>query len=282
MSDIQAMKLRQRILQLSSVNNPKKQDEVKSMPQKSDDILGFTGNENKDILSEKKDNKTIFGMDFFKNPKISFTPNMNMATPENYQVGPGDELLIEVWGATEGSFTQKVDNQGNIFINAIGKVNVSGLSFSEVKTKINSVLKRIYSGISAPDNSYNKVYTGITISQVRTVKINIIGEVSVPGTYSLSALSTVLNALYACGGPTESGTFRDIKLIRNGKKIATFDVYDFLLNGSEKGNLPLQDQDIIIVSPYLNRVWVDGRVKRVGAYETKQEKTLSDLINYSY
>lgn len=280
MNEMQAMKLRQRIFYLSSNTNRKSTTYEDFNQTKNDEVLGFTGRENKDSLALKTKKSEVFGMDFFNNPKISFTPNMNMATPENYQVGPGDELLIEVWGATEGSFKQKVDNQGNIFINAVGKINVSGLSFAEVKSKINTSLKRIYSGIAASEGSYNKVHTGVTISQVRTVKVNIIGEVTVPGTYSLSALSTVLNALYACGGPTENGTFREINLVRNGKKIASFDVYNFLINGSEKGNLPLQDQDVIIVSPYKNRIWVKGRVKRSGAYETKEGETLSDLVNF--
>lgn len=280
MSDIQAMKLRQRILQLSIRKKSGNQQDNYSFQDREEETFGFTGNENKDSLAIQNKKDSIFGMNFFKNPKISFTPNMNMATPENYQVGPGDELLIEVWGATEGSFKQKVDTQGNIFINAIGKINVSGLSFEDVKTKINSHLKRIYSGISAPNGSYNKVYTGVTITQVRTVKVNIIGEVTVPGTYSLSALSTVLNALYACGGPTENGSFREINLVRNGQKIATFDVYEFLIHGSEKGNLPLKDQDVIIVPPYLNRVLIEGEVKRKGAYETKEGETLANLITF--
>lgn len=280
LSDTQATKLRQRILQLSTTLPSQKKGNEYSSEKSVEEAFGFTGKENKDSLNQKLSKKSIFGMDFFRNPKISFTPNLNMATPENYQVGPGDELLIEVWGATEGSFKQVVDNQGNIFINAVGKINVSGLTFSEVKTKVNSYLRRIYSGISAPEGSYNKVYTGVSIAQVRTVKVNIIGEVQVPGTYSLSALSTILNALYACGGPTESGSFREINLIRNGSKVASFDVYDFLINGSEKGNLPLQDQDVIIVPPYKNRVMVEGRVKRSGAYETKENETLSQLISY--
>ncbi|GET44766.1 capsule polysaccharide transporter [Capnocytophaga felis] len=280
MSDIQAMKLRQRILQLSTSKKSGNQVEDYSFQDKEEESFGFTGNENKDSLTLQNKKDSIFGMNFFKNPKISFTPNMNMATPENYQVGPGDELLIEIWGATEASFKQKVDTQGNIFINAIGKINVSGLSFEDVKTKVNSYLKRIYSGISAPNGSYNKVYTGVTITQVRTVKVNIIGEVTVPGTYSLSALSTVLNALYACGGPTENGSFREINLVRNGQKIATFDVYEFLIHGSEKGNLPLKDQDVIIVPPYLNRVLIEGEVKRKGAYETKEGESLANLITF--
>lgn len=279
MSEIQATKLRQRIMTLplteqkttnTNASFLQKDKIIKEMP------FGFTGEEETVTVQESD----VFGINFFNNPNISFTPNTNMATPDNYQVGPGDELLIEVWGATENSTTQIIDNQGNIFINGVGKINLLGLSFQQVKTKINSALKRIYSGISAPEGSYNKVYTGVSINQIRTVKVNIIGEVKTPGTYSISSLSTVLNALYACGGPTENGSFREINLYRNGTKIASFDIYNFLIKGSEEGNLTLQDQDVIIVPPYINRVWVQGEVKRPGAYETKQNETLANLISY--
>ena len=284
MQEAQAMKLRQRLMQLGSAtkSTAKATAETDKLRKPADegDIFGYSGNEPKDKAPQPQKNNEIFGMDFFKNPKISFTPNLNMATPENYQVGPGDELLVEVWGATEGNFKQKVDAEGNIFLNGVGRIHVAGLSFSEVKAKINSFLKRIYSGISAPDGSYAKIYTGVTITQVRTVKVNIIGEVMVPGTYSLSSLSTVLNALYACGGPSESGSFREISLVRGGKKIANFDIYDFLINGSEKGNLGLQDQDVIIVPPYKNRVWVEGQVKRKGFYEMLNSETLANLVSF--
>ena len=284
MQEAQAMKLRQRLMQLgnatqSTTKGATSTDKMRK-PADEEDIFGYSGNEPKEKAPQPQKNNEIFGMDFFKNPKISFTPNLNMATPENYQVGPGDELLVEVWGATEGNFKQKVDAEGNIFLNGVGRIHVAGLSFSEVKAKINSFLKRIYSGISAPDGSYAKIYTGVTITQVRTVKVNIIGEVMVPGTYSLSSLSTVLNALYACGGPSESGSFREISLVRGGKKIANFDIYDFLINGSEKGNLGLQDQDVIIVPPYKNRVWVEGQVKRKGFYEMLSSETLANLVSF--
>ena len=257
---IQISKLNQRILML-----PSKQKVVSKTTviekQEGIDTFGITDNKNIDIKKSK-----VFGFDFFQNPKISFAPNVNMPTPENYIVGTGDELIIDVWGAAENSFSQKIDNQGNINLNMIGKIRVGGLNFNEVKTKINSALRQIYSGISASEGSYNKVYTSVSIGNVRTVKVNIIGEVQVPGTYSLNALSTLLNALYACGGPTETGSFRDIQLIRNGNKIATFDVYNFLLKGSQEGNLNLNDQDIIIVPPYKNQVEVKGNVKREGFY----------------
>ena len=271
---IQISKLNQRILMLPSKQKVVSKTTVVEK-QEGIDTFGITDNKNIDIKKSK-----VFGFDFFQNPKISFAPNVNMPTPENYIVGTGDELIIDVWGAAENSFSQKIDNQGNINLNMIGKIRVGGLNFNEVKTKINSALRQIYSGISASEGSYNKVYTSVSIGNVRTVKVNIIGEVQVPGTYSLNALSTLLNALYACGGPTETGSFRDIQLIRNGNKIATFAVYNFLLKGSQEGNLNLNDQDIIIVPPYKNQVEVKGNVKREGFYEIKDNENLATLIDF--
>ena len=275
----QITKLRQRIMTLSTSVKKKTATSGNKPTSSEQEIFGRTGRETKDSIMVMKKSR-VFGYDFFQNPKISFAPNVNMPTPENYIVGTGDELIIDVWGAAENSFSQKIDNQGNINLNMIGKIRVGGLNFNEVKTKINSALRQIYSGISASEGSYNKVYTSVSIGNVRTVKVNIIGEVQVPGTYSLNALSTLLNALYACGGPTETGSFRDIQLIRNGNKIATFDVYNFLLKGSQEGNLNLNDQDIIIVPPYKNQVEVKGNVKREGFYEIKDNENLATLIDF--
>lgn len=282
--EVQISKLKSRIQKLSSrLKNSK--DEVKSEKNNSlkgeksskDDIFGFSGEEFKRDTIEKS---KVFGYDFFRNPKISFAPNLNMPTPENYIISTGDELQVEVWGAAESKTIQEVDNQGDISLEMVGKIRVGGLSFSQAKERVKSALRQIYSGISAPEGSYAKVYVGVSVANVRTVKVNIIGEVTAPGTYSLSALSTVLNALYACGGPTEMGTFRNVKLVRNGKAVATFDIYDFLLTGSQEGNLNLKDQDVILVSPYESQVEVTGSVKREGLYEVKEGEKLSDLVRY--
>jgi protein involved in polysaccharide export with SLBB domain len=231
-------------------------------------------------VANKAQKSLLFGYDFFNNPNISFTPNLNLATPATYQLGPGDELLIDIWGAAQNNYRKKVDRTGAIRIENIGPVYVSGLSIDKAKAKIISYLKKIYSGISASSSSYNKVYADVSLVGVRTVQVNIIGEVKVPGTYSLSGLSTVLNALYAAGGPTEKGTFREVKLIRDGKLYSNFDIYNYLINGSEKGNATLQDQDVIIVSPYLSKIVVQGNVKRPGIYELKSGETIENLIHY--
>lgn len=230
--------------------------------------------------SEKVQKNPLFGYDFFSNPNISFTPNLNLATPVTYQLGPGDELLIDIWGAAENNYRKKVDREGAIRLENIGPVYVSGLSMDKAKEKIISYLKKIYSGIGASSSSYSKVYADVSLVGVRTVQVNIIGEVKVPGTYSLSALSTVLNALYAAGGPTEKGTFRSIKVIRAGQELGEFDIYNYLINGSEEGNVSLRDQDIIIVKPYGSKIEVAGNVKRPGLYELKQGETIKDLIGF--
>ena len=278
----QITKLRQRIMSLST--SVKKKTTTTTTPSNKttsseQEIFGRTGRETKDSIIVTKKSR-VFGYDFFQNPKISFAPTINVPTPESYIINTGDELLVEVWGAAESSTTQKVDNQGNIILPMAGKVHVGGLNFVEAKARINTALRKIYAGISAPEGSYAKVYTGVSIANIRTVKVNIIGEVEAPGTYSLSALSTVINALYASGGPTENGSFRNIQVVRGGKTIAHLDIYNFLLKGSQEGNINLNDQDVIIVPPYKNQVEVIGFVKREGLYEVKEGEKLSSLVDY--
>ncbi|MFT5214394.1 MAG: protein involved in polysaccharide export with SLBB domain [Patiriisocius sp.] len=239
------------------------------------DKFGFEGSLPKQITKSG-----LFGYDFFSNPNISFTPNLNLATPSTYELGPGDELLIVIWGAAENSYRNQVDREGAIRLKNIGPIYVSGLTIKDAKFKITSYLKRIYSGIGATNDSHNKVHVDISLVGVRTVQVNIIGEVKVPGTYSLSALSSVLNALYASGGPTENGTFRKVKVIRQGKSLGIFDIYKYLIEGSEEGNVLVRDQDKIIVSSFISRVQVQGNVKRPGLYELVEGETLEDFIGY--
>lgn len=277
----QISKLRQRIMTLSTSRvNKNNNSQTNKTSSNTQEVFGRTPiNRAKDSLTLTEKNR-LFGYDFFQNPKISFAPTINVPTPESYIINTGDELLIEVWGATENSTTQKVDNQGNIILPLAGKVHVGGLNFTEAKARINIALRRIYAGIAAPEGSYSKIYTGVSIANIRTVKVNIIGEVQAPGTYSISALSNVINALYASGGPTKNGSFRNIQVVRSGKTIATLDIYDFLLKGSQQGNINLIDQDVIIVPPYKNQVEVIGFVKREGLYEVKEGEKLSNLIDF--
>ena len=232
-------------------------------------------------MDDKDQKETLlFGYDFFNNSKVTFTPSVNLAVPDNYQIGPGDELMIDLWGASEITYKTTVNNNGSIKINGVGFIYVNGFSLEVASKKIIAKLKKKHAGIGASKDSYNKIETNVTVSKIRTVQVNIIGEVKVPGTYSLNSLSTVLNALYVAGGPTKLGTFREIKLVRKDETVATLDVYEYLLNGTQKGNLKLQDQDVLLVGPYKNLVTVEGAVKRPGIYELTQEQTLANLIDY--
>lgn len=274
----QISKLRQRIaaLNFTSVNTSTTSSKTSNPAQISNlEKFGLEGK-----LPEKAQKSILFGFDFFSNPNISFTPNLNLATPATYQIGPGDELLIDIWGAAENNYKKPVTRDGAIRIENIGPIYVSGLSIEKAKEKIITYLKKIYSGIGAPAGSYNKVYAEVSLTGVRTVQVNIIGEVKVPGTYALSALSTVLNGLYAAGGPTEKGTFRSIKVVRAGKALKEFDIYNYLISGAEDGNVTLQDQDVIIVQPYTGIVEVSGNVKRPGLFELKPGETFKELANY--
>ena len=275
-SSLKIAEFKRRVQQLS-IDQPKKKQSSVDLSTVNDNF-GLKGDEVQKDSLVKKD--LLFGFDFFNNPKITFTPNINLAVPDQYQLGAGDELVMDLWGATEVSYVGAINNQGALKIDGVGQVYVNGLNFDQAKRKITARLKRKHSGIGAATNSYNKIHISINVTKVRTVQINIIGEVKVPGTYSLVSLSTVLNALYAAGGPTKEGTFRAVKLIRKGKNIATFDIYKYLLFGSEKGNLQVQDQDVIIVGPYVNRTTIEGAVKRPGKYELLAGETLQDLIQF--
>lgn len=279
MSELQAQKLQVRIRDLGSTSLNKKdsKEEYDEKVKKEDTLyFGLTGKE--EGKEEKKEK--LFGYDFFNNPNISFTPNLNVATPENYIIGAGDILSVDLWGAAEANYEKKVNRQGAINIQGVGNIHLVGLPIKAAKAKIKNYLKRIYSGIGASSNSYNKVNIAISIKEVRNVQVSIVGEVEVPGSYSLSAFSTVLNSLYAAGGPTKNGTFRNIRLFRAGQKIADFDFYDFLINGSEAGNITVQDQDVIIIKPYEKLVTIEGAVKRPGLYEMKESETVADLLRY--
>lgn len=236
----------------------------------------------KDPQMAEKDSVSVslFGYDFFSNSKVSFAPSVNMAVPKNYQIGPGDEIMIDLWGASEITYKATVNNSGSIKINGIGFIFINGFTLEDASKKIISKLKTKHAGITAADTSYNKINTNVTVSKIRTVQVNIIGEVKTPGTYALNSLSTVLNALYVAGGPTKMGTFREVQLIRGNKQVASLDIYQYMLSGTQEGNLKLQDQDVLLVTPYKNLVSVEGAVKRAGIYELKDGQTLAELVEY--
>lgn len=217
----------------------------------------------------------IFGEDLFKNSKISFEPNLRMATPKSYVIGPDDELIIDLTGDNEANYTLKVSPDGNIRLQYVGLVAVGGLTIEEATAKIRATMSKTYPALRTGRSS-----VAINLGNIRSIKITIIGESVRPGTYTLSSLSTVFNALYASGGPNKNGSFRKIQVIRNSKVVANVDVYDFLLKGIQK-SVRLQDQDVINIPVYDTRVEMSGEVKRPALYEALKTESLQNVIDFA-
>ncbi len=222
----------------------------------------------------------IFGSKFFNNVNISPAPQLNIATPASYELGPGDEILISIWGAAENEYTSKISREGFVKVERIGPVYVSGLTVSEAKNKLKRTLAKIYSGLNSSSSSSFKVFLDLSLINTRSIVVNVTGNVVAPDTYTISSLSSVLNVLYAAGGPNDSGTFRNIKVIRGGKEIKNIDLYDYFSDGKLE-TFSLRDQDIINVPNYENRVFVNGEFKNTGIFEIKSGEKISDLINYN-
>jgi len=219
----------------------------------------------------------IFGSSFFNNPNINSSPQLNIATPGSYELGPGDELTISIWGAAENEYNSLISREGYLKIERIGPVYLSGLTISEAKVKLKNRLSKIYSGINS---SVNKVFFDLSLLNTRSIIINISGNVTAPGTYTLSSLTSPLNAIYAAGGPSENGSYREINILRGGEKVHSIDLYDYFVKGQLK-SFSLRDQDVILVPTYKNRVFLQGEFKRDGIYELKENETISDLLFYN-
>lgn len=224
-----------------------------------------------ELEENKKGKRKIFGHDVFNNKNLTFESSMNLATPQNYVLGPGDEVNVDIWGASQESITESVSPDGTITIEGIGVIKLGGLSVKQAKAKLKQVIGPRYQGS----------HIDLTLGQTRTITISVMGEVKVPGTYTMSAFATVYNALYMAGGPNEIGTLRNVKVYRKGKLLSNVDVYDFLLNGKLSGDVRLQDNDVITVSPYEALVNITGKVKRPMFYEMKENESAATLLRYA-
>src|SRR5579863_5585488 len=214
----------------------------------------------------------IFGADLFKNRKLTFEPNLNLATPLNYVVGPGDQLNINIYGNSTVNWKLNVSPEGDINIPGVGLLNVSGKTIEQATAFIKSKL-------AANNYAIGKGTTvQVSLGNIRSIKVIIVGEVTKPGTYTLPSLATVFNALYAAGGPNENGSFRQIEVIRNNRIVRTLDIYDFLLKGQQSDNIRLEDQDIVRIPTYRLRVEMAGEVKVPALFEMKPGETLADLL----
>lgn len=246
-------------------------DEVDELLPDSLDDWEYPYDEEDYYPKKKKEKKEVFGRNIFNNRKLSFEPNMNIATPQDYRLGPGDEVYVDVWGASQERFESTVSPDGTINIESFGPVNVDGLTVSQANQRLRATLGKRYSGSRVQ----------LTVGQTKTITIDVMGEVKVPGSYTLSAFSTVFNALYMAGGTNEIGTLRSIKVFRKGKEISTCDIYDYILNGNMKGNVRLSSGDVIIVGPYECLVNLTGKVKRPMYYEMKPTESVGTLIKYA-
>lgn len=295
MSDSQIQKLRNRIntLGVSSGQNENSSDGIKRIRQENQAIpqvdLGMDIFENlvtvdstallKELLGKQE--LKIFGADIFNNQELNFEPSLNTPTPRNYQIGPGDEIIIDVWGASEQSYALTVSPEGSVKMSNLGPIYVNGMTVEQANAKVKSRLTKIYAGLLPRDDQGPNTFFQLTLGNIRSVKVNVIGEVEQPGTYTLSSFSTIFNALYYAGGPSKSGSMRNIQLVRNNKVVGELDVYEYLLKGKLSANLKLEDQDVVLVKAYENRITLEGEVKRPAIYEMVEGENLGSLIEYS-
>lgn len=219
---------------------------------------------------------TIFGSDFFNTQGLTFEPNLRIAAPKNYQLGPDDELLVEIYGDAKGSYRLRVSPEGTVKMLNLAPIYVSGLSLEAARDKIVGNLRQSYAGLNSSGS-----FASINLGAIRSIKVMMTGEVMKPGIYSISSLATAFNALYVCGGPNKNGSYRRINVIRNNKVVKTIDLYEFLLRADQANNIMLQDQDIIQVPFYETRVELRGEVKRPAIYELKTNETLQQLLGFA-
>ena len=220
----------------------------------------------------------VFGRNIFNTRNLTFEPSVNLATPPNYRLGPGDEVIIDIWGTSQNTIRQQISPDGTINIEKIGPVSLSGMTVSEANEYLKRVLGKTYSGLDAPDGTLE---IRLTLGNARTIQINVMGEVIQPGTYALSSFSTVFHALYRAGGVNQIGSLRNVQVTRNGKTVAKVDVYDFIMKGKTQDDIRLQEGDVIIVPAYEALVQISGNVKRPMKFEMKKNETLATLINYA-
>ena len=221
----------------------------------------------------------VFGRNIFNTRNLTFEPSVNLATPSNYRLGPGDEVIIDIWGASQNTIRQQISPEGTINISKIGPVNLSGMTVSAANDYLKAALNKIYNGLNNTTDPTSDIR--LTLGNIRTIQINVLGEVVQPGTYALSSFSTVFHALYRAGGVSDIGSLRNVQLVRNGKNIATIDVYEFIMKGNTQDDIRLQEGDVVIVPAYDVLVKISGKVKRPMRFEMKKGESLSTLITYA-
>ena len=246
-------------------------DEDSDFKRYQENIAAFSDGNEDDNATGKTNKKKVFGRDIFSNKNLSFEPLMNIATPQNYVLGAGDQVSVDIYGASQKSVDCTVSPDGDIVIEGYGPIRVGGLSVAAAKARLRATL----------GSRYQSSRINLSLGQTRTVSINVMGEVVKPGTYTLSAFASVFNALYMAGGTNDIGTLRNIKIYRNNRLVSVCDIYDYILNGKMTGNVRLHDGDVIIVGPYDCLVNITGKVKRPMYYEMKRNESLQTLLRYA-
>jgi protein involved in polysaccharide export with SLBB domain len=241
------------------------------------DAKELTRKQEKIVNTKVKDtlNALIFGSELFDTPTLNFEPNLKLATPVNYVLGPGDELQISVYGVQEFNASVPVTMEGKVNIQYVGQISVSGMTIEAATQKIKGAIARVYSTVASGQSQ-----VGVSLSRIRTIRVTIIGSKQ-PGNYSISSLATVYNALFLGGGPGKNGSYRNIELLRDNKVYKNIDIYRFLVNGDQSDNVGLKDNDVIRIPAYSQRVTVEGQVKRPGIFEMKKGETFTDLLSFA-
>jgi protein involved in polysaccharide export with SLBB domain len=243
------------------------------------DPFGMLVGEERQLLSEEE--QKIFGYDLFLDNNLTFAPNLDIPTPVDYKLGPKDVLNIDLWGETQQFISLEVSNEGVIRPENLSPIYVNGLTIEEAQKKIIERASQIYSGLRGTTDSPATIFLQVSLGNIRTINVTIVGQVKNPASYSLPSLATIYNALHAAGGPNVNGSFRDIRLVRKNKHIETLDIYEFLLNGIKQGDLRLEDGDVIVVRPFVSRIELEGEVKRAGYYELKSDESFLKLMEFS-
>lgn len=235
------------------------------------DQLGYMLPDSLEMLYEESGKRKVFGRDIFNNKMLTFEPNMNIATPQNYRLGPGDAVFIDIYGASQKTVQSTVSPDGTVTIEGFGPVQVAGMTVAQANAQLRSTL----------GSRYSSSQIRLTVGQTRTIMVNVMGEVKAPGTYTLSAFASVFHALYMAGGVNDLGTLRNIKVYRNSQLISTVDIYDYILNGKLTGNVRLAENDVIVVGPYDCLVNITGKVKRPMFYEMRRNESVGTLLKYA-
>lgn len=271
-------KLRQRINKLRKKGNDPQSNTSTSKGVEGREWIESEGEIVEEEIEFTEEEEKIFGFTLFRNKNLTFTPNLNIPTPQNYILGSGDQLLIDIYGASQFEYDLSINSDGLVFIPNVGPINLAGLTVEAATSRLTRSLSTIYSGLAGSSpNTFMKLRVG----NIRSIQVSMVGEVFKPGNYTLSSFASVFNAIYASGGIKENGSFRNIRVYRNSKMVAELDIYDFLVSGNQSSNVRLEDNDVILIPPVEKRVEITGPVRRPGLFEMKNDENLEDLIKFA-